>query len=157
MSETLKINGERYTGHFVANRIENEFWVGSEYTTALHRGHRYTGTGLIIDSTNGERHYFALQTERFDDSEAGDYSLEDSIVYFNQKGPFYGESKPILTSPEAYKKIVDMSLGRIVAKVRGNKEKIPIITPEKMKLEDLVNMGLILSKTGQVILPLSSN
>lgn len=157
MPEKLRIVGERYTGEFVANRLDNEFWVGNEYYTAKHKGHYYGGTGLIIDNQTGEAYSFAIQTTTFDDSQCEHYSLEEAIVNYNQKGPFYvGDFKPELINPAYYKKIVDISFEKIISKIKNSKDKIPIITPEKLKLEDLVRMGIVFSSTGQTHLPISS-
>ena len=150
MKETLTIEGERFIGSFRASRRTGEFWEGSEYTECKYEGYWYDGAGFIEDKHRGEKHFFALHTPHFRQYVSEDnYTLEESIVNYNQSGPFYWDPKPQLIGG-AYRKIVDISLGEIVSQVRQSEEGIPVVEPKRLEFEYLVKMGYCADRNGQL-------
>ena len=155
MGRDLTIEGERYISRFKAERRTKEFWGGSEYTEHTYDGYWYQGPGIIEDKKTGEKYFFELNTNHFRErSSQNNYSLEESIVNYNQKGSFFaGDFKPELVDG-AYAKIVDMALGQLVSRIKESKEDIPTVAPVKLKLVDLVELGLCIEENGLMHLPM---
>lgn len=155
MDETLIIEGERFLGKFKAIKQTSEFWGGSEYTTHTYTGFWYEGTGLIKDRETAKTYFFALRTPRFREGHENDYTLEESIVHFNQRGPVYaGDFEPKVVNG-MYKNIVDLSLGNMISQAETSEEDIPTITPKRLKLDDLVERGYCVGRDGQIQLAFS--
>lgn len=162
MSRNLVIEGERYTGIFNGARRSGTFEGGSEYSTYTYTAYWYEGSGIIKDK-NKRRYFFAYKTECFRESYCTqdedwlgkNYSLEESIVHFNQKGPFSiwdPDFKPVVVDG-MYKKIVDLSLREMIGQVNNSENDIPIITPKRLELKDLVERGFCADKNGQICFP----
>jgi len=160
MGEIITIDGEKFLGKFKASRRFDDFRGGSEYTEYTYKGYWYEGTGIIEDKKSKEKYVFALRTDHFEERYSPkewskeNYNLEESVVNFNQKGPFYGDSKPEVVD-DMYKKIVDLSLGDMVSQVKNSKESIPTVIPKELKLDDLVKMGYCVGEDGQISLAFS--
>jgi hypothetical protein len=155
MGETVTIEGERFLGYFKASMRNGTGEGGSGYTAHTYDTYWYEGTGIILDKETREKYFFALDTKRFQEafSPEKNYTLEESIVYFNQKGPFYAvDIQPKLVNG-MYKKIIDLSLENLVAQVKVTLDDIPTAHPVLLKPENLVLQGLCAGKNGQMYLP----
>lgn len=156
MEENTIIEGERYYGVFAAKLRKSRRWGGSEYTEYQYDSYNYDGAGFIEDKQTGELNFFAFETDFFRELGSSsswaqqNYSVEESIIYFNQKGPFYaGDFKPKVLSGR-YKQIVDLSLVDLVSQAKQSEKQLPTVTPKRLALEKLVELGLIAGEEGQV-------
>lgn len=160
MDQELNLEGERYNRRFCAELRTSECWGGGEYTEYKYNGYRYEGAGIIEDKSNGEKYFFMLRTNNFKPhydnfNEEKDYNLEESIVYFNQKEPFYAGDFRLRPIEGAYEKIIDLSLENIVSQVKASKKDIPMVSPIMLRSDELIRLGLCPDRHGQLYIPLS--
>ena len=137
MVETIIIEGERFIGKFSAS------WMVRGPEDNLN--YSYEGAGVIDDKQTGEKYFFALKTNYI----GRNYDLEKAIVDFKGITTF----KPEPVSDESYKKIIDLSLMRMVSQVIASKQEIPTVRPEKLVLEQLVQQGLCYGRHGEMHIP----
>ena len=152
--EQTTIEGEKLLGKFRVGIRTDEFWGGSEYTEYKYKGFWYEGVGLIEDKETGKKYSFALVTNHFRGTPENNCTLEEAIVNFNQRSPFYaGDFKPKVVNG-FYKRIVDLSLRDLVSQVEDSNEDIPEITPKRLRVDELVEKGYCSEEDGQIRLAL---
>ena len=159
MSKGLVIEGEKYTGIFSGEMGSGNFEGGSEYATYRYNAYWYSGSGIIRDKSK-KRYFFRFRTRDFREQYCAEgkdwldrnYSLEESIVHFDQKEPFSNcgpDFRPVVVNG-MYKKIVDLSLGEIIEQVKTSKDAIPMIEPKELELKDLVERGFCADENRQI-------
>jgi hypothetical protein len=162
----LTVEGERYKGIFDAEMNTEKKPGCGEYSSSYY-AYWYSGTGIIKDKKNKKKYVFSLCTETKEErhcSEGEDffkknYTLEESIVYFNQKGSIYWFENNFIPQlvPGKYAKIVDLCLEKIISKIKESKKAIPTIEPGRIKPEEMIERGLCFDKEGQIHLPFKGN
>ena len=162
--ETCYIGGEKYSGIFKGNLLTEEREHDSMYHNYLYTDYCYKGSGIVKDKNTGEKYFFMFETEHFEEYFSypkcenwaeKNYSLEEGIVCFNQKGPFDGiwdEPKPVVVDG-MYEKIADISLKNIVEQVKSSSVELPLIRTKRMKVKDLAEKGFCVGKNGQIWIP----
>ncbi len=147
--EELILEGNKYKGRFLAAEGKNRRWRGSHYSEHLVDTKYWEGKGIITDKETNEERSFLFKTEEKDYSCDG---LEDEIMDL-KRWPSYDIPKIIRKE-----KIVDLILQSMYedTKNRKDEEIIPTVYPPTLKMEELVEKGLVAEKSGQIRLPLTS-
>lgn len=139
MDLSVTIEGERFHGVFKAEEYSQPVLVGSEATEHEVTGVWYKGAGLIREKGTRRQAFFVLKT--FLQKDDPRYSLSESVVYYNQKGPFYFPDRESEVVEGMFPKIADLSLEDMFTRAVNATDELPVISPQKLSLDYLVKRG----------------
>lgn len=175
-NERLFLDGEKYSGRFVAFRHTEQ--KGNVISS---ESYFWKGAGVISDIRSPEDIFFGFQTNSFDVISCGwidgEYTLEETLIYWKQRereGVNMGEyGGGLEVAEDKYSQIVDLSLGLIFERAKESRLDIPyfnghesVLTPyfnpkdflylPCLDKEILEKSGLLIPKVNgaQIILPL---
>ncbi len=145
MGDVLTVKGNRYIG---------KFKVGKRVTIfdRLEIDYCYAGTGIIEDTKTGEKYFFEICTDIYRTAGYNKRTMQDCVVNYGQKRR-YNQTKVVGES--GYRKIVDLSLEKLIAKVREQNEDIPTIGTVLLDTDELIQKGLLVGADGQILLGLN--
>ena len=150
----LTLDGQRYTGKFVnVGQKEREELQSGEFFDYFTNYYWYEGVGSIKDKKTRKKYTLLLKTStRLPPSTP----LENCIVRFREQEAYSNERRVEESRivPGAYLKIIDLSLGELVSRIKESKEDIPTLQPIRLTSEYLIDHGLIFGDDGQIHLPL---
>lgn len=136
----LVIEGEKYYGRFLIKecfhtydeRVDTEVGYYNHTVTS----HWYEGEGLIVDKELKEKQKFLI-------CPLG--NKESDFIIFNKNN-----RENIMKRVQHYPGIIDLSLQYMYEDAKISAEIVPKIKPIPLRIEELVNQGLLSEESGQM-------